>query len=152
MLLYGSDLLSKWLVYLADLPAKQGHPVIIIPHVLDFHFVKNKGIAYGMLQEHPSILTVFIGIAILFVGYLIWSCPREKKWELYGYYGILGGALGNYTDRLYNGYVTDFIHMLSFPYHFNIADSAISISIGFIILQAVIDYRTKKNAPSTDHT
>ena len=109
-------------------------------------FVVNYGFAFGFLNS-PSlnqiiVSTVILSIIIYFLYLLIKTQDRVFKICLVL---ILSGALGNFIDRIFRGYVVDFIDIYVFNYHwpaFNIADGC--ISIGFVILIFSILFLNKK--------
>ena len=94
-------------------------------------FVKNYGAAFNILSGNRiflSLISIFFSILLI---YLILKKNTLNSFDLYSYSFILGGTIGNGIDRVYKGYVVDFINLniINFPV-FNIAD--ISINIGFI--------------------
>ena len=96
-------------------------------------FVKNYGAAFNILSGSRlflSLISIFFSILLI---YLIFRKNTVNIFDLYAYSFILGGTIGNGIDRLYKGFVVDFIslNIINFPV-FNIAD--ISINIGFIFL------------------
>jgi len=96
-------------------------------------FVKNFGAAFNIFSGSRIFLSL---ISILFSILLIYLIFRKKTlntFDLYSYSFILGGTIGNGIDRIYKGFVVDFINLniINFPV-FNFAD--ISINIGFIFL------------------
>ena len=96
-------------------------------------FVKNYGAAFNIFSGSRLFLCLIsISFSILLI-YLIFRKNTLNSFDLYSYSFILGGTIGNGIDRIYRGFVVDFINLniINFPV-FNIAD--ISINIGFIIL------------------
>jgi len=96
-------------------------------------FVKNYGAAFNIFSGSRvllSLISIFFSILLI---YLIFRKNTLYSYDLYSYSFILGGTIGNGIDRIYRGFVVDFINLniINFPV-FNIAD--ISINIGFIIL------------------
>ena len=96
-------------------------------------FVKNYGAAFNIFSGSRiflSLISIFFSILLI---YLILRKNTSSLLDLYSYSFILGGTIGNGIDRIYKGFVVDFINLniINFPV-FNIAD--ISINIGFIIL------------------
>jgi len=96
-------------------------------------FVKNYGAAFNILSGSRvflSLISIFFSILLI---YLIFRKNTLNLFDLYSYSFILGGTVGNGIDRVYKGFVIDFINLniIDFPV-FNIAD--ISINIGFIFL------------------
>ena len=96
-------------------------------------FVKNYGAAFNIFSGSRiflSLISIFFSILLI---YLIFKKNTLNSLDLYSYSLILGGTFGNGIDRIYRGFVIDFINLniINFPV-FNIAD--ISINIGFIFL------------------
>ena len=96
-------------------------------------FVKNYGAAFNIFSGNRIFLSL---ISILFSILLIYLISRRNtlnSLDLYSYSFILGGTIGNGIDRIYKGFVIDFVNLniINFPV-FNVAD--ISINIGFIFL------------------
>ena len=96
-------------------------------------FVKNYGAAFNIFSGSRiflSLISIFFSILII---YLIFRKNTLNILDLYSYSFILGGTIGNGIDRIYKGFVVDFINLniINFPV-FNIAD--ISINVGFIFL------------------
>ena len=101
--------------------------------IFKLDFVKNYGAAFNIFSGSRLFLSL---ISILFSILLIYFIFRKNTlnlFDLYSYSFILGGTIGNGIDRIYKGFVVDFINLniINFPV-FNIAD--ISINIGFIFL------------------
>ena len=96
-------------------------------------FVKNYGAAFNILSGSRIFLSLISIIFSIILIYLIFSKNTLNTFEQYTYSFILGGTIGNGIDRIYKGFVVDFINLniINFPV-FNIAD--ISINIGFIFL------------------
>jgi len=96
-------------------------------------FVKNYGAAFNILSGSRIFLSLISILFSLLLIYLIFRKNTLNTFDLYSYSFILGGTIGNGIDRIYKGFVIDFINLniINFPV-FNIAD--ISINIGFIFL------------------
>lgn len=123
---------------------------IIIPNVLRFTYTENTGAAFG-IGSNNLIMVIIVNIIIL--GIII-KFIKERQEQvnfkiLIPLILILSGGISNLIDRIFRGYVVDFIdvNLFNFP-HFNIAD--ISITIGIILLIIVIlksiidDYKEEK--------
>ena len=95
--------------------------------------VKNYGAAFNIFSGSRVFLSLISIIFSILLIYLIFRKNTLNSFELYSYSFILGGTIGNGIDRIYKGFVVDFINLniINFPV-FNIAD--VSINIGFIIL------------------
>ncbi len=97
-------------------------------------FVKNYGAAFNIFSGSRiflSLISIFFSILII---YLIFRKNTLNSIDLYSYSFILGGTIGNGIDRIYKGFVIDFINLniINFPV-FNIADIAINIGFFFLL-------------------
>jgi signal peptidase II len=109
-------------------------PIEIVPGVLSFNYTTNSGGAFGLGRSAPWLFagaTVLVSVVIVSVSFRLDRRPLALALGL-----ILGGALGNLTDRILNGpglsgYVIDFIDLQVWPV-FNLADA--SIVVGAILL------------------
>ncbi|MGZ8571476.1 MAG: signal peptidase II [Actinomycetota bacterium] len=109
-------------------------PIEIVPGVLSFNYTTNSGGAFGLGRSAPWVFagaTVLVSVVIVFVSFRLDRRPLALALGL-----ILGGALGNLTDRILNGpglsgSVIDFIDLQVWPV-FNLADA--SIVVGAILL------------------
>lgn len=109
-------------------------PIEVVPGVLSFNYTTNSGGAFGLGRSAPWVFagaTVLVSLVIVFVSFRLDRRPLALALGL-----ILGGALGNLTDRILNGpglsgYVIDFIDLQVWPV-FNLADT--SIVVGAILL------------------
>jgi len=96
-------------------------------------FVKNYGAAFNIFSGNRIFLSCISIIFSILLIFLILRKNTLNSYDLYSYSFILGGTIGNGIDRIFRGFVIDFINLnyINFPV-FNIAD--ISINIGFIFL------------------
>jgi len=126
------DQLTKWLVVRAW-PVPYGDELVIVPGLLKFVHWRNTGAAWGIFASHTWLLTLVSAVACLalVVGFNAFT-GRKRLFAIPA--GILlGGIAGNLIDRaFYAKGVIDFIRLPHFP-AFNVADSAITCSIIFII-------------------
>jgi signal peptidase II len=118
----------------------------VIPGFFDIVHTKNRGAAFGMFSEsdHPmrGFLLIGVSLAVLvFIAVAILKPSRSgltpTRVTMMGLALILGGALGNMYDRVVHGEVTDFLEFYLGQYRFaafNVADSAITIGAGLLIL------------------
>jgi len=96
-------------------------------------FIKNYGAAFNIFSGSRIFLSLISILFSILLFYLIFKKNTLNIFELYSYSFILGGTIGNGIDRIFKGFVIDFINLniINFPV-FNVAD--ISINIGFIFL------------------
>jgi signal peptidase II len=148
------DQWSKWWIE-TELPFHATRPVI--DGFFNLTHVRNTGVAFGFLagsgQGVGPVLLSLLGFAALgFVGLYFWRATSRERSLLIGLGLILGGAVGNLLDRLASGAVTDFLDFYLGSYHwhtFNLADSAITVGIGCLLLDSVWRSREKsEEAPS----
>jgi signal peptidase II len=137
------DQITKAMVE-ANVPLHE--PLTVIPGFMNLTHVKNRGAAFGIFADAPSqgklMLVVFLSVLALgVVVTLLWrNHPGAKRTGL-GLALILGGAVGNLFDRLVHGSVVDFAEFYVRNYHFpafNVADSAIVIGAGLLLLDMVL--------------
>lgn len=143
ILVFGGDQATKALVA-RSLPERAVIP--IIPHVFNLTNVSNTGAAFGLFSDSPApwktgiLILVSAGLLAAVVSF-VWK-SRRLQWESgVGLALILGGAISNLADRIRLGRVVDFLDFYVRSYHwytFNLADSAIVVGAGFLILQVVI--------------
>lgn len=95
-------------------------------------FVSNTGAGFGILKGQTFLLGLFsLAVAAAIIFYYS-KIPQEKKIQTFAAL-FLGGVAGNLIDRLFRGYVIDFINLNFWP-AFNTADSAISIAVAGLII------------------
>ena len=107
----------------------------IIPNILNFTLVKNKGAAFSLFSNSTNILTSISVITSIIIIIILLLFPPSSFWNVTGLTYLLGGTVGNAIDRFSKGYVIDFFQLIpiNFPI-FNIADISINIAmICFII-------------------
>ena len=121
--------------------------VEVLP-ILDFTLLHNTGAAFSLLAGASGWQRWFFiglaGVVSILLLVWIWRTPRGEKLLPLALSLVLGGALGNVIDRIAHGYVVDFIHVhwgASYFPAFNIADSAITIGAGLLILDAFRERR-----------
>ncbi len=127
--------------------------VVVIPKILNFTYVENRGAAFGMLADHRWVFMVISCVAIVALGaYLIVKKPKSYL-ERISLALIVGGGIGNMIDRFRLGYVVDFIDATFVDFYvFNVADSAVCVGCGLLILYLIfteILERREKSAPKT---
>ena len=123
---------------------------------LNLTHVRNRGAAFGILNNLPEevrlpLFVAIFAVAILVIFFFLKKTKGEENLLILSLSLILGGAVGNSIDRLRLGYVTDFVdlHWFGNPkYHwpaFNAADSAITIGVALIIIETLILKRQAKD-------
>jgi len=143
-ILLSFDLLSKYLVFnYIDL-----YQFIKITSFFDITHIHNFGVSFGLFSETiPAVYLIIISLLVVFfIVYLLLNA--QDKFEYWGLFIIICGAIGNIVDRFLNGYVIDFIYFHINQYYwpaFNFADIYISIGIIMILLNMLkkLNYNKK---------
>ena len=120
--------------------------IVVIPGVLNLVHVQNTGAAFGFLDsaslENKQLLMTGIAlIALAAIGAYAWHVGPRETLARVGLALIMGGALGNLIDRATAGHVVDFVDVYWRTYHFwafNVADSAITVGAGLLILDMFV--------------
>lgn len=145
---FALDRWSKWMV-LTHLGPDSVMPVI--PGFFNLVRSENPGVAFGMFSEdagrwHTAALVGFSMIAILILAAMLWKIDRLDRVSAAGLSLIFGGAAGNVYDRVRDGAVTDFLDFYVRSYHwyvFNLADSAICVGAGLLMLSIFMTREAK---------
>jgi len=134
-----------------------GEDISVIPGFLNFAYAQNTGVAFSMLDDHGDVgrwglsaVAVFAGVLVL---YFFWRTPRSDDRVLGALALLLAGIIGNVTDRIRLGFVVDFIDVQFGSWHyptFNVADMAIVIGAGLLILDMVWSKKRITEAPETE--
>src|SRR5271154_1595448 len=143
-----ADQFSK---YAVDKYTAPGSQRVLVPGFLNLLHTSNPGVAFGLFagSANPWKPALLIAFSVLVIGMLVWLLATDRAGGSLGQYGIaliLGGAAGNLLDRFMRHSVTDFIDFYIGSYHwytFNIADSAIVIGAGLVVLEL---FRESKQA------
>ena len=123
-----------------------------IPVIADFFhltYVTNDGMAFGI--NFPLGIYVFSAISIIFTGFLFWYLWSIKDDEIVVRTGvalILAGAIGNLIDRIFLGEVVDFLDFMIGDFHwyvFNLADSCVTVGLGFVLYDSLVLNRKKSS-------
>jgi signal peptidase II len=125
----------------------------VIPGFFDIVHSQNRGVAFGMFNDSTSewrttLLVIASVAAVIMVSVMLWNAKKLDRYTLWGFALILGGAAGNVFDRITRGQVTDFLLFYIGAYQwptFNMADSAIVIGSGLLILDLLRQKRQAAN-------
>ncbi len=157
-------LLAAFGVFLLDQATKAwarktlrfGEDITVIPNFLNFIYAENTGVAFSQFANGGNtgrwLLSAVAGLAAVFVLYYFWRTPRDNDRLLGACAMLLAGIVGNLTDRVRLGYVIDFIDVQFGNWHyptFNVADSAICIGAGLLILDLFFNREKKEEKPVT---
>lgn len=134
-----ADQVSKYIIK-TSLSLYQSVPVM--GDFFQIIHVQNRGAIWGIFSKQSDwlvqkIITGFSILALVIVVYFFLKLKHECRLELLSLSFIAGGAIGNIVDRLYQGFVVDFLDFHIIGYHwptFNIADSFISVGVFLMVI------------------
>lgn len=143
----GVVLLDQWTKYLTV--TKIGDSRIVLwENVFELVYVKNNGMAWGMLQNQQWLFIVMTPIVLIFMAWFYVKMPYEKKFLPMRILEVMlaGGAIGNLLDRMFRGefcqgHVVDMFYFkaINFPV-FNVADSFISVAFVLLVVLVMFKY------------
>ena len=101
--------------------------------ILSINFVTNTGISFGLFKgNNLAMIIIYLVVLGLLIYYLLKQKPMHQTW----YYLIITGLIGNLIDRIFRGYVIDFINFKIWPV-FNLADVFIVAGVVMIIIMLI---------------
>ncbi len=116
----------------------------LIPGVIGICYAENTGMAFGLLEGHPKLLGLLTIVILVLYWFQIRPIARDRVVRV-GIGLALGGALGNFVDRMFAGYVTDMIllEFMDFPV-FNVADCGVTVGFALILYSVLFRLDTLK--------
>ena len=145
LIIFFMDRLSK--IYILKIAESEANVDIYINPYLNFYLIWNKGIAFGLFSFEETVFYQVISLVIFIISIvIIFMIVNSEGLKKYSLILILGGAIGNFFDRIYYSAVPDFIDLHINGFHwfiFNLADIFITIGVICLILDEIIFY--KKN-------
>ena len=137
--------LDRWTKSLIHAQMDPSESLTVVDGFFDITYVRNTGIAFGMLASVSSplkavLLSMLAGVAVVIVMVYSFRNPAGHRWLQASLALVLGGALGNLYDRMTQGYVTDFLDFYVGSLHwpaFNVADLAISAGVVLLAVEIV---------------
>lgn len=155
--------IKKWILFLViSLPAialdiltkksaivhlKDKEAIVLLKNIFELTYVENRGAAFGILQGGRVIFFIITFIVILGIFYMICKLPDTKRYLplLITLSLVFAGAIGNFIDRLLQGYVVDFLYfsLIDFPV-FNVADIYVTCSVIVLVLLSIFYYEEKE--------
>ena len=140
LLLVGLD---QWTKYLAILHLKGQDNIVWWENVFELEYRENTGAAFSIMQGQSGFLIGFTSIALLLVAiFLVRSKLGKISWVRVTGSLILDGGIGNLIDRLFRGFVVDFLYfsLIDFPV-FNVADCCVVIGAVLLMVYVLFFYR-----------
>ena len=148
------DQLTKWIVVNS---MELYESIVLIPKFFSFTYIHNYGAAWGMFSEHRWIFILITTLALIIMPIILYRYRKVHVLFSLSLSLFIGGAIGNLIDRIFVGYVVDFLEFtfISFPV-FNVADICVVCGAGIMMVYALFFDKTffvdKKPAPVTANT
>lgn len=147
LILIADQLTKIWILKGLDLdgmvvPPNAPQQVQVLDPWFNLTMVWNRGVSFGLFQADSWLQRgILIAVSLVIAGFLtVWLFQSARRLQATAFGLIIGGAIGNVIDRFAHGAVVDFLDFsgLYFPYVFNVADAAISIGVGVLILDLIL--------------
>jgi signal peptidase II len=138
------DQISKWLIVKN---MELGENITVIENFLYITSHRNRGAAWGILQGQMWFFYIITAVVIIGMIYYIQKYTKENKVMGIALGLMLGGAIGNFIDRLFRKEVVDFINTYIFSYDFpifNVADSALCVGVALLFIQMLLEGKQEK--------
>ncbi|MCO6391611.1 signal peptidase II [Aliihoeflea aestuarii] len=145
--------LDQWIKYAVETGMAMHERIEIVPFFSLFR-THNTGIAFSLLSDFGSVgLVVLTAAVTAFVLYLAGQTTPHQRWARIGFALIIGGAIGNLIDRVFLGYVVDYLlfHLPNWSFAvFNLADAFITVGAFLVIIEELIAWRKSRRAEAKD--
>lgn len=138
------DQFTKWLVVI-NMEVRESIPVI--ENVLYLTSHRNEGAAFGILQGQMWLFYIATVGVVAAIIYMIQTQLNGSRWYGTALSLVLGGAVGNFIDRVLEGAVVDFIDMYIFTYNypiFNVADMALVAGVIMVIIHVFMEEKRQE--------
>lgn len=141
-------IVDQWIKYLVETQLPMHELISVLPF-LGLYRTHNTGIAFSMFSDFGSLGLVVMTFAV--IALVIWIASRTdpaQKLARLGFLMIVGGAIGNLIDRVWLGYVVDYIlfHLPTWSFAvFNLADVFISVGAALVILDEFLVWRRSRS-------
>ena len=139
--------LDQLIKYVIDNNLELNETKEIIHNFFSITYVQNFGAAWSMFNGYVFILVIVSFLALFFIYMLFIHNKNLNKMECITYSLLIGGIIGNLIDRVFLGYVIDYLSFNIFGYMFpvfNLADICIVLSVIFLIIMCVLEEITCK--------
>lgn len=126
--------LDQWVKVLVSTHFAEGSLHVVIPGVLGLTNLHNNGAAWSILAGQQGFFAILTIVVLVVLGYLLWRY-RQRRWLSIALSLMTAGAIGNFIDRVLQGYVVDMFQLLpiNFPV-FNVADCCLTIGVLLLIV------------------
>ena len=149
----GIIILDFCVKYWARLSLSQVNTIPLWENVFHFTYVENRGAAFGILQNQRLFFLVLGIVALIVIGYATYKYKNRSLWMSLGLTFLSAGAVGNMIDRIFLGYVVDFLdfRLIDFPV-FNIADIFVCTGAAMVAIFIVFIEEKQKKEQTSDES
>jgi len=140
-------IIDQWTKWLIVKYMDMYESVSIIDGFFSITSHRNEGAAWGILQGQMTFFYIITVIVIIGIIYSLQKYAKESALLAISLSIILGGAIGNFIDRIFRKEVVDFLDVMIFSYDFpifNIADSCLTIGVILFFIATIIDEKKRK--------
>ncbi len=115
----------------------------IIRDIFHFTYIENRGAAFGMMEGKKLVLIGLTAVVLLAAVFLVLTGKIENNNNLlFSVCVIIGGGVGNLIDRIYRGFVVDYIHLKIINFAvFNFADICVTLGTAWLLLYLILDMK-----------
>ncbi|AXM87956.1 lipoprotein signal peptidase [Anoxybacillus ayderensis] len=140
-------IIDQWTKWLIVRYMELGESIRVIENVLYITSHRNRGAAWGMLQGQFWLF--YLITIVVVIGIIVYIQRLKPTERLFGIsLGLmLGGAIGNFIDRVFRKEVVDFVHTYIFDYSFpifNVADAALTVGVTLLFIQTWMEEKKRK--------
>ena len=146
LFIIGIDQLTKWIIVST---MELGERITVIENFFYITSHRNSGAAWGILQGQMLFFYIVTVVVVIGIIYYMQKFAKNDTLLAIGLSFVIGGAIGNFIDRLFHQEVVDFADFYIFNYNFpifNVADSALTIGVIIVIIATIMDERKKGKA------
>ncbi len=123
--------------------------ISVIDGLLEFSYLENTGAAFGLFHNIPWAIFVFNILVSLVLLIILFRYRNHTFFSLAALALLLSGGIGNLLDRVFHGFVVDFIHVLFFGYVFNFADCCVTVGAVLLSIHVLLAACREKKAGNT---
>lgn len=141
-------MLDQFIKILVNRYMDLGSQIKIIPNFFSLFYLKNTGAAFSILEDNTVILVIISVIIIVILDRYIKTEKNFTRLSEISLGLIMGGIFGNLIDRIIHHGVIDYLSFKIFSYSFpvfNLADMAITIGVGLLLISMISDKKNERN-------
>jgi len=142
LVLIGVLALDQLAKYWISTTMKLYDSITVIPGFFWISYLRNTGAAWSIFEGQLWFFLVLTSAAMVVMMYFFFKTPKSNQLLRFALIFMFVGAMGNFIDRAMFGYVRDFLSFNTFGYMFpvfNVADMALNVGAGLLILEAVFE-------------